>query len=135
MKITVNWKHIRLKAEESRALIKTAFSIDKTSVYYSYDENNIAANDYPIGVIGGEQRFDFPTVYFAQKRANTLAYDMAVNEYEGKKKQLTSEVSMAYYQLVLLSQQATACTKRLTVFMPGFRKPQKPVMKGELSLP
>ena len=67
----------RLKAEESRALIKTAYSIDKTSVYYSYDENNIAANGYPLGVFGGEQRFDFPTVYFAQKRANTLAYDMS----------------------------------------------------------
>jgi hypothetical protein len=75
----------RLRAEAEQALIKTAFSIDKTSVYYNYDENNIAANNYPIGVFGGEQRFDFPTVYFAQKKANTLAYEMAVNQYMGKK--------------------------------------------------
>ncbi len=58
----------RLKAEESKALIKTAFNIDKTSVYYSYDENNIAANDYPIGVFGGEQRFDFPIGLFCPKK-------------------------------------------------------------------
>ena len=90
----------RLKAEESKALIKTAFNIDKTSLYYSYDENNIASNDYPIGVIGGEQRFDFPSVYFARKKANTLAYDMTMNLYEGKRKQLTRKVSKAYYQLI-----------------------------------
>ncbi len=90
----------RLRAEESRALIKTAFNIDKTSVYYSYDENNIAENDYPLGVFGGQQRFDFPTVYLARKRANTLAYDMSVNEFEGKKKQLTRDLSRAYYRLV-----------------------------------
>lgn len=92
----------RLRAEEQKALIRTAYSIDKTNFYYSYDENNIAANDYPIGVIGGEQRFDFPTVYSARKEANTLGYNMAVNEYEGQKRELTREVSKAYYHLVYL---------------------------------
>ncbi len=92
----------RLKAEESQALIKSAFNIEKTSLYYSYDENNIAANDYPIGVIGAEQRFDFPTVYFAQKEALSRACDMAVNEYEGMKKRLTKEASSAYYRIVYL---------------------------------
>ena len=89
----------RLKAEEQNALIRTAYSIDKTSVYYLYDENNIAANLYPIGVFGGEQRFDFPTVYGAQKKANTMAYQMALNEYEGKKRAIAMEVSMAYYSV------------------------------------
>ncbi len=92
----------RLRAEEQRALIRTAYSIDKTNFYYSFDENNIAANDYPIGVIGGEQRFDFPTVYSARKKANTIGYNMAVNEYEGKKREVTREVSKAYYHLVYL---------------------------------
>lgn len=92
----------RLMAEESRALINTAFSIDKTSIYYSYDENNIASNDYPIGVFGGEQRFDFPTVYFAQKNANTIAYNMAVNQLERKRREISREVSIAYYNLVYL---------------------------------
>lgn len=93
-------KAFNLKAEESRVLIKSAYSIDKTSFYYNYDENNIAANDYPIGVFGAEQRFDFPSVYFAQKKANSLAHAMSVNEYEGKKKQLTRELSQAYYRVI-----------------------------------
>jgi cobalt-zinc-cadmium resistance protein CzcA len=92
----------RLKAEEQKALIRTAYSIDKTSVYYSYDENNIAANDYPIGVIGGEQRFDFPTLYFAKKEAYTYAYQMAQNAYEVRKRELTRDVSKNYHYLLYL---------------------------------
>jgi cobalt-zinc-cadmium resistance protein CzcA len=91
-----------LKAEESQALIRSAFSIDKTSLYYNYDENNVAANDYPIGVIGGEQRFDFPTLYFAQKDANTRAYDMALDQLKLKKREVTREVSKAYLRIVYL---------------------------------
>ncbi len=91
-----------LMAEESDALIRTAFSIDQTSLYYSYDENNIASNMHPIGVFGGVQRFDFPTVYFAQKKANTHAYDMAVNRLEVKRTEITREVSKAYYSLLYL---------------------------------
>jgi cobalt-zinc-cadmium resistance protein CzcA len=89
-------------AEESNALIRSAFSIDKTTLYYSYDENNIASNDYPIGVFGGEQRFDFPTVYFAQKKANTIAYNMALNQLERKQREITRKVSKAYYNLAYL---------------------------------
>jgi len=89
----------RLMAEESNALIRSAFSIDKTNLYFNYDENNIAPNDYPIGVFGGQQRFDFPTVYFAQKEANVIAYNMALNQLEMKKKEITKEVSKAYYNL------------------------------------
>jgi len=87
------------KAEESLALIPPSFSIDRTSIYYSYDENNRAQNDYPIGVFGGEQRFDFPTVYFAQKQANIILAEMAQNTYEQKKKLLTRDVSKTYYRL------------------------------------
>ncbi len=64
----------RSKVEESNALIKTAFAIDKTSIFYHYDENNIAENNYPIGVFGGEQRFDFPSLYFAQRKANRYCF-------------------------------------------------------------
>jgi cobalt-zinc-cadmium resistance protein CzcA len=96
----------RLKAKEREALIKAAYNIDKTRLFYSYDENNIAENNYPIGVFGGEQRFDFPTLYFARKRANTIGYDMAINEFEWKKRQITRDVSTSYHHLVnLLNQQ------------------------------
>jgi cobalt-zinc-cadmium resistance protein CzcA len=106
----------RLRAEAEQALIKTAYSIDKTYLYYNYDENNIAENSYPIGVFGGEQRFDFPSVYFAQKKANDLSYEMAVNQYLAKKKQLSGEVSRAYDQLIYIQQTYTLYREVDTLF-------------------
>ena len=88
--------------EESEALIKTAFSIDKTHIYYSYDENNIADNNYPIGVIGGEQRFDFPSLYFAQRSSNRIASSMVKDEMEKKRKILTRDISKAYNDIQYL---------------------------------
>ncbi len=92
----------RLKAEESRVMIPGAFAIDKTTVYYNYDENNVAENDHPIGVIGGEQRFDFPAVYFSQREANSHAYEMALDQVEFKERELTREVSRAWFRVVYL---------------------------------
>ena len=91
-----------LKAEESRALIRSAFAIDKTNVYYNYDENNVADNNHPIGVIGGEQRFDFPSLYFARREANSMAYEMSVDQLEMKKREITREVSMTYFRIMYL---------------------------------
>jgi len=91
-------------AEESRALIPTAFSIDKTRVFYNYDENNVAENNYPIGVIGGEQRFDFPGVYLAQKKANTFSYEMSRDILELKKSELTKDLSLAWYTIAAIQQ-------------------------------
>ncbi len=95
-------------ANESKALIQTAFNIDKTRVYYNYDENNIADNNYPIGVIGGEQRFDFPGVYLARKKANTYSYKMAVDTYELKKRELCRNVTLAWHKLLYLREKLIA---------------------------
>jgi cobalt-zinc-cadmium resistance protein CzcA len=90
------------KVEESKALIGSAFAIDRTIIYYNYDENNIAENNYPIGVFGGEQRIDFPTLWFAQRRANQMAYNMAQDDMEKMKRQLTLQVSKAYHTIIYL---------------------------------
>ncbi|MDA3823210.1 MAG: CusA/CzcA family heavy metal efflux RND transporter [Bacteroidales bacterium] len=92
----------KAKMEESRALIKTAFSIDKMQVYYNYDENNVAENNSPIGVIGGEQRFEFPSVYLAQKEAMEMKTQMAMDEVDVVKSALSRDVSMQYYRVVHL---------------------------------
>ncbi len=102
--------------EESKALINTAFAIDKTTFYYNYDENNIADNNYPIRVIGGEQRFDFPTVYFAQKKANTISSLMAADRFEIKKREITLKVSTAYYSIIHLQSKLNLYQKADSIF-------------------
>ena len=65
-------------------------------------ENNIAANNHPIGVLGGEQRFDFPSLYFAQKDANTLIATLSMDDFEKKKRNLTKDISKAFYNVIYL---------------------------------
>lgn len=123
----------RLMAEESNALIRSAFSIDRTSLYYNYDENNIAPNNYPIGVFGGEQRFDFPTVYFAQKEANTIAYDMAMNKLEQKKREITRSVSEAYYNLLYQSNRKQMYEKVDSIYTRFSVASEKSYQQGDIT--
>ncbi len=88
----------RLQAEESRAWIRTAYAIDRTSFFFNCDENNVAANDYPIGVLGGSQRFDFPTLYGARKDVNEWGYLRATDLLEQKRRMLARDVSKTYYR-------------------------------------
>ena len=87
------------KLEEQKALISSAFEIDKTSVYYSYDENNIAINNFPIRVFGIAQDFKFPTFYFADKKVKKAQASLEEVNYNITKNQLEKAVTMHFYQL------------------------------------
>jgi len=88
-----------LKVEETEALKHTAFSVDKTLIYYEFDQNNIAENDHPLNVFGIEQVFNFPTVYMAQSEMNKKNISIAETELVRKKLLLTKNVSQAYYEI------------------------------------
>lgn len=95
-----------LKVDESKALVNSAFSFDKTSIYYSYDENNLAINNKPIKVFGISQDFKFPTVYFADKKVNKAQYNRQLSAYEIQLLKLKKEVSSAFYGLIYAKQKA-----------------------------
>jgi len=86
-----------LKVNESDAMISSAFSFDKTRVYYEYDENNLAFNGEPINVFGVQQDFLFPTVYFSKKKVNKAGYNLESSAYEIQKKRLKKEVTARFY--------------------------------------
>ncbi|HZW63098.1 MAG TPA: CusA/CzcA family heavy metal efflux RND transporter [Flavobacteriaceae bacterium] len=92
-------KAAQFSVKEKEALINSAFSFDKTNIYYSYDENNLAVNNKPLTVFGISQDFKFPTVYFAQKKLNENAYQIAETEYNIQLLKVTKEVYAAYYNL------------------------------------
>ncbi len=89
-----------LKTNEAKALIGSAFSFDKTSVYYNYDENNIAINGEPLKVFGVSQDFKFPTVYFADKKVNKAKYRLQKTHYNINLETLKRHVHLAYNNLV-----------------------------------
>lgn len=99
-------KAASLKTDESKALIGGAFSFDKTSVYYNYDENNLAINNEPLKVFGISQDFKFPTVYFADKKVNKAKYNLQKTQYNIKLKALKRDVTLAYSNLAYAKNKA-----------------------------
>ena len=92
----------QLKVEQSKALVSSAFSIDKTLIYYSKDQNNIAENGYPLDVFGIEQNFSFPTVYSAQRKLNAINVKLDEMNLAIQKLLLSKEVSLAYYNIIYI---------------------------------
>ncbi|SRX55181.1 CusA/CzcA family heavy metal efflux RND transporter [Aequorivita sp. CIP111184] len=87
-----------LQVDEADALIGSAFSFDKTTVFYEYDENNLAPNNEPLKVFGVQQGFLFPTVYFAEKSVNKRQFEMQSSQYELQKRKTEGLVAAAFYQ-------------------------------------
>src|SRR5690554_4192918 len=87
-----------LQMDEANALIGSAFSFDKTTVFYEFDENNMAPNNEPLKVFGVAQDFLFPTVYFAEKNVNKRQFEMQSKQYQLQKRKTEGMVAAAYYQ-------------------------------------
>jgi cobalt-zinc-cadmium resistance protein CzcA len=88
-----------LKMNRAEALIGSAFSLDKTSVYYNYDQNNLAINGLPLKIFGIAQDFKFPTVYFADKKVKKSKYEVQSSEFKIKLQSLKHDLYLAYYNL------------------------------------
>ena len=101
-----NLKASNLKIDKSNALIKNAFTFDKTSIYYNYDESNLALNNVPLRVFGIAQDFKFPTVYFADKKVHQTKVTLEESAYDIKYQQIKKEVSSSFYQLVYTKNKA-----------------------------
>ncbi len=91
-------KAYTLKTEEAKAMLGTAFSIPKTNVSYGSDQNNIAENGYPLYVWSIEQEIAFPLLYSAKKKVKNTELSIAKVELEFQKKQLSKDISIAYFE-------------------------------------
>ena len=87
-----------LQMDEANALIGSAFSFDKTTVFYEFDENNMAPNNEPLKVFGVAQDFLFPTVYFAEQHVNKRQFEMQSKQHQLQKRKTEGLVAAAYYQ-------------------------------------
>lgn len=93
-----------IRVERQEALKGTAFDVDKTNVYYSFDENNIAPNERPLKVWGIQQSFDFPTVYTAERKLNQAQVELEKRQYAIEEWQLEANISRAFYRIKYLVQ-------------------------------
>lgn len=96
-------KTSELEVTRVDALINSAFSFDKTEVFYQFDENNQAFNNLPLRVFGVQQDIKFPTVYFSEKKLNQAHSKVASSSYEIDKKKIERELTIAYYDYQIAS--------------------------------
>ena len=95
-------KALQLQVDKYQANIKTAYTFEKTNIYYNYDQNNLASNNRPLTVFGAQQRFAFPTVYRAQKKVNEREYEKEKANYNIQKNKLALEIAKVYNHIVYL---------------------------------
>lgn len=86
-----------LQVDRSDAMVESAYSFDKTQVYYHFDENNLTLSGEPLRVFGIQQDFRFPTVYFSERKLNKAKVDVSENSYEIQKKGLERRLTTTYY--------------------------------------
>jgi cobalt-zinc-cadmium resistance protein CzcA len=100
-----NIKSGQLQVDKAKQAIKLAYDFEKTNVYYSYDQNNLALNNLPLKVFGAQQSFAFPTVYGAQRKVYSAEYEKEKAGFEIQKNKLSLEVSKVYHEIVYLKHQ------------------------------
>jgi cobalt-zinc-cadmium resistance protein CzcA len=89
-----------LNVKQHEALAKSAFELNKTGLYYSYDENNLAGNNRALDVWGIQQSFSFPSVYTARKKVYKARTEVASGQLAIQRERLARELSTAYQEFL-----------------------------------
>ena len=97
-------KGYTLQVEQQKALIPSAIALDKTSITYGIDQNNIAENNYPLKVWGISQNFSFPTLYNAELKAKKIEYHIAETELRIQSENLIKQVTLNYIELQIIKE-------------------------------
>ncbi len=95
----------QLQVDKAKANIKSAYSFDKTNLYYNYDQNNLALNNLPLKVFGVQQKFNFPTFYGAQKNLLNTEYEREKSFFEISKNKLAHQIAQVYNKIVYYQNQ------------------------------
>jgi heavy metal efflux system protein len=101
-------KSSSISVEQSKAMVKTSFDLERPVVYFNRDENNLPPVGDALNVWGIQQSLKFPTVFGKQKQVNESLVRMQEQQFLLDNRKLVQEVSKAYYTIVywqnLLSQ-------------------------------
>lgn len=100
-----------LKIEERKALAKPFMAVDKTQVYYGYDQANVAENGHPIQTVGVEQTFLFPTIYGMNVQMNRMEVSQAELELQKQRLTLIKNVASSYYSVQFLQEKQRYFTR------------------------
>jgi len=109
----------QLEIEKAAKQKATSWDLDKTEVFYSYDENNLAINEEPLQVFGIKQNLAFPTVYTSRKKMFNALQQLQQTRYNIYKHQLFFDLEQAYNQF-LYAHEITAVYQYLDSLFSNF---------------
>ncbi len=92
------------QVEADKARVKSSFDLPKTQLYYATDENNTNQAGKPLKVIGLQQDFAFPGLYFSQRKLNRSIYEAAQLKSDIYKQSLQQQIGLVYEELAYLKQ-------------------------------
>ena len=119
-----------LQVEQTNALRKTAFDIDKTDVYLVQDPTTGGNIDNSFGL---SQRFAFPTVYTSQSNLLKKEAELSKQTKNITQGVLIRDVKLAYYEVVLNNQKLRLLTTQDSMYTDFVKKAELRFKTGETS--
>lgn len=101
--LTIKAAEAKIRADEYWE--NTSFDLEKTEVYYGFDQNNIAPNNIPLHVLGVTQNFKMPGFYKSKKEWLESQTALSAVTLDSRKFYLERQVSEAYLTVVYYKQQ------------------------------
>ncbi|TDQ31098.1 CusA/CzcA family heavy metal efflux RND transporter [Zeaxanthinibacter enoshimensis] len=87
-----------LRLQEARKIRGSAFTFEKTTLYKSRDNNNLAQGDV-LDVFGVQQDLEFPTVYLARRKILDARYGQQEAAFRMQRTRLEQMAASIYYRI------------------------------------
>jgi cobalt-zinc-cadmium resistance protein CzcA len=126
-------KAYSLKVDEQKALMPTAIALDKTTISFGTDQNNIAENGYPLKVWGVSQSISFPTLYGAELRAKRVEHSIAETELRIRTESLIKQVSASYIELQVVNEKLSIYSSIDSLYVSILKGATLRNSKGDMS--
>ena len=124
-------KNEKLKAEYSKALIKSSTDIPKTNIIGEFGQVNSNYNDTKFGI---SQAVSLPTVYSRQRKVLTEEYNSKILEVNLTEFEIKKAVTSLFYNYISLKEKEKLLQKADTLFSKFFEKANLRLQKGESNI-
>lgn len=121
----------RLRILESRKMENTSLDLPATSASFEYGSVNSYYTDTKIGL---SQGFAFPTVYKTQRRLQEAVTTKAQLSEAEIKTALRKEVSLLYYQVLLLEQKRNLLRQADTLYGSFLKRQEERFRAGDINI-
>jgi cobalt-zinc-cadmium resistance protein CzcA len=126
-------KACSLTIQEKKILTSSAYDFDKTVITYGTDQNNVAANGYPLKVLGIQQSFAFPTVYLAELKLKQDELTLAEATCAIEQERVAREVSKTYLELQTHTLRAAILTSIDSMYLKMLSGAEIRFKQGDIS--